>query len=371
MVPFRSALVPGLLFLLAAAGVRPTAAQEAVLIGLVVPADGPLRDVGAAVERGVDLALREANADGGLHGRPFALEVVRPEGLWGQGLSRVVSLSFDEPVWAVLGGLGGRSAHLIQQVITKARGPFVTPWASDPTLTRAMVPWFFQAMPDDRQQADVMLDDAVARGFSDLRVVADTGYDSRQLAAALGRAANTRGLGIRVFSPGTLLQALAGGQSSTSARLGEAAIFLTDTGTSPLLLGRLGELQAPPRVYVPLGMAGSEFPELAAYPGPLGVPMPDLAVPAGLEWLGGDLPAAFGYDAARTVIEAIRAAGLDHTRIRDALASYGGTGVTGAIGFDALGRRTVVLRVRRPKGPPTRVGRSEPCTLRSSRHRTT
>ncbi|MFW6205629.1 MAG: ABC transporter substrate-binding protein, partial [Gemmatimonadota bacterium] len=110
-------------------------AQEPIPIGLVIPGPGPHAAIGAALREGAELAVRRANEAGGFRGRPFVLRVVTDDGLWGQGLSRVTGLAFTDPVVAVVGGADGRGGHLIQQVITKARLPFVTPWASDFTLS--------------------------------------------------------------------------------------------------------------------------------------------------------------------------------------------------------------------------------------------
>lgn len=345
------------------------AAQQPIGIGLVVPGEGSLTEVGRAVRAGAEAAIRRANAEGGFEGRPFELRVVTEEGLWGQGLAKVVSLSFEDPVRAVIGGLDGRSAHLIQQVITKARIPFVTPWASDFTLSRAMVPWFFQAVPDDRQQARAILADATARSGERILVIADTTYDSRHFATAIRQAA---GGPVRVLHPDQLLalaperilellRPTAGLDSPTPdidratgpGRASRGVVLAVEPGTAPRLLERLRELPSPPRAYAPIRLAVPAVMD-TGYPGPLLFPVP--ATPP----LGPDgpalrsLPAALAGDAVRTVVAAVRAAGLDHWRIRDALAGQSVDGATGAVAFEASGRRAGRLRLLSSAGHVSR-----------------
>ena len=126
------------------------------------------------------MAVWEANGDGGLDGRPVELVVRCVEGPWGSGTKDIVDLVFDEQILALIGGLDGRSAHLIEQVAAKGLVPFVSPWASDPTLTQAFVPWFFRMVPDDRQQAKALADEIFgSRGLRRVATVSGESYDAR------------------------------------------------------------------------------------------------------------------------------------------------------------------------------------------------
>jgi ABC-type branched-subunit amino acid transport system substrate-binding protein len=78
------------------------------------------------------MAVEAANRDGGFRGRPFELAVRSVEGPWGSGSSEITALVFEESVWAILGPLHGRSAHLAEQVVAKGHVALVSPWASDP-----------------------------------------------------------------------------------------------------------------------------------------------------------------------------------------------------------------------------------------------
>jgi ABC-type branched-subunit amino acid transport system substrate-binding protein len=177
-----------------------------------------------------------ANREGGFHGRPFELVERTVEGPWGSGSSEITALVFDESVWAILGPLHGRSAHLAEQVAAKGQIALVSPWASDPTLTQANVPWFFRCVPDDRQQAVALVREifevrrldrvvALVADSYDARVAADafmaqagmaravrrplpeTGVDGDSLLARLGRG---EAQGIVLFGPGPASGSLLG-----------------------------------------------------------------------------------------------------------------------------------------------------------------
>jgi ABC-type branched-subunit amino acid transport system substrate-binding protein len=69
----------------------------------------------------------------------------------------------------------------VEQAATKSTVVFVSAWASDPTLSQAFVPWFFNCVPNDRQQAEVLIDEIYnKRQITRLATIADDAYDSNQ-----------------------------------------------------------------------------------------------------------------------------------------------------------------------------------------------
>ncbi len=104
---------------------------------------------------GAELAISKTNDNGGLNGRKFQLVVRSMEGPWGTGSKQAVDLIFEEKVWALIGLHDGRNAHLVEQAATKSQVVFLSAWSGDPTLSQAFVPWFFNCVPNDNQQAAV------------------------------------------------------------------------------------------------------------------------------------------------------------------------------------------------------------------------
>jgi len=129
---------------------------------------------------GAELAVSIANKKQGSDKLNFNLEVRSMEGPWGTGSKEVVNLVFKEKVWAILGSHDGRNAHLVEQVIAKTQIVFLSAWASDPTLSRAFVPWYFNCVPNDLQQADALIEEIYnKRKITKIAIVSDRGYDSK------------------------------------------------------------------------------------------------------------------------------------------------------------------------------------------------
>jgi ABC-type branched-subunit amino acid transport system substrate-binding protein len=103
-----------------------------------------------------------------------------------------VRLIYEEKAVAVVGALDGRSAHLAEQVITRARGQtiFVTPWASEATLSLIRIPWFFRVAPDDRQQARILAGEIFStRRIERAAAWVEASFDARAASQAFEQAA--------------------------------------------------------------------------------------------------------------------------------------------------------------------------------------
>jgi len=148
--------------------------DEEVRIGLLVPGIKSLSAI-----QGAELAVRIANENGGLNGKPFRLISRTMEGPWGTGSKQAVNLIFEEKVWALLGSHDGRNAHLVEQAATKSTVVFVSAWAGDPTLSQAFVPWFFNSTFNYNQQANSLYGEiCINKRLEKIAVVSDDSYDS-------------------------------------------------------------------------------------------------------------------------------------------------------------------------------------------------
>ena len=133
-----------------------------------------------AALRASELAVQKANQNGGVNGLSIRLVVRSMEGTWGTGSREAVSLIFDENVIGILGSHDGRNAHLVEQVAARSRVVFISAWTSDPTLSQAFVPWFFNCVPTDIQQALSLTGEIYSRRkLSRIAVISDSGYDSQ------------------------------------------------------------------------------------------------------------------------------------------------------------------------------------------------
>lgn len=167
---FSSVVIPN-----AGASISYGETDQVVKIGLLIPDNKSI-----AAQHGAELAVRNANIKGGMKGIPFQLVTLSMEGPWGTGSKQAAKLIFEEKVWALLGSHDGRNAHLAEQAATKTQVVFVSAWAGDPTLSQAFVPWFFNCVPNDIQQAQSLIEEIYnIKKFNKIVTVSDNEYDSQ------------------------------------------------------------------------------------------------------------------------------------------------------------------------------------------------
>jgi len=130
------------------------AGLDEVLIGLLVPAAGtPDWLEGRGMKLGIELATEEANATGGIGGRPIKILEHEDLPVWGASSNAIVRMAYAEKVWAIIGSVGGDSSHIAIRVALKAKVPVMNTATSDPTFTETGIPWAFRCVADDRQQS--------------------------------------------------------------------------------------------------------------------------------------------------------------------------------------------------------------------------
>jgi len=135
-------------------------------------------------------AIEKINHKGGIRGKELKLVIRSVEGTWGAGSGKIVDLVFKDKVIAIVGSLDARNTHLAEQVIAKTQVPFLSAWASDPSLSNAYVSWFFTIVPNDEQQAEMLLNQiCIERNIQDLLVVFDSSYDGEQAYKSLHKKA--------------------------------------------------------------------------------------------------------------------------------------------------------------------------------------
>ena len=325
-----------------------------VRIAFFGPADGDHPEWGDAW-RGASLALEQANAEGGYQGKPFRLVAVWSDSPWGSGVADLTKLIFAEGVWAVVGGVDGVTTHLAEQIVVKAHLALVSPGNTDKSVHLTNVPWAFSLLPTDDRTAPRIVDALElesARGADANRlvVVAATDHDShaawsevREIWARGGRPAPVlqvdipRGApelsrltaDVRTARPAAVLVVA---QARDAGRLVRA---LRGAGlTCPIVGGStFGR-----RPFLEEAGAAADG---AVFPGPdAAVAEPGLGRGYASRYGGGpDYLAAGSYDAVRLVVAAIRQAGLNRARIRDAIDGLGSPASAGVpVAWDPTGR---------------------------------
>ncbi len=322
-------------------------------LGLFLPEQGSAASIGVDVSRGAAIAVRRANEAGGIDGRPIRIVTAASDRLWEGASGELVRLIYDEGAVGVIGALDGPAAHLAEQVITRARGAavFVTPWASEATLTRIRVPWFFRMVPDDRQQAVVLAREIfVRRDLQRVAVWVDGRFDSRSAAAAFRRVAPAGAVEeFTAESPGALQllrERIATGDI-------DAVVLFAEAESAAAVVAALRSAGRVPPLFGPLALAHPGFLEATDIAGEAIALITPAGVAAGrfgfdrqyrkAHGVAPTLPALYGHDAATALIEAMRAAGTrSGGRLAAALTGLSFAGVTGEVRFNDQGGRDMM-----------------------------
>lgn len=328
-----------------------------VLIGYFGPSE-PSDPQGGDMWRAASLAVEQANRTGGYNGLPFRLVAGWSENPWGSGVKEITRMVYVHKVWAVIGGIDGPSTHLAEQVVAKARLTLLNPASTDKTVNLANVPWMFSCLPADHLLAPVLAraiaSDVEEKSFI---LVSAIDHDSHLFTVELIRSfiqykmspsyqfefkpgqSNYDGLVEEIVHSNTHALVLIAADTE-SAKIISA---VRQKGYSGLIFG--GPCVGRRSFVVRAGDAaeGVVFPLLYTH----GKESKSFDEKFTARYRKHpDYLAAHTYDAVNLLIAAIRKAGLNRARIRDAVSELSPwNGVTGIIKWDPLGanNRDVLL----------------------------
>jgi branched-chain amino acid transport system substrate-binding protein len=327
--------------------------DKVVKIGLLIPDPEAL-----AAEHGAALAIRKANEAGG--NWSFQLVVRSTEGLWGAGSKESVSLVFEDEVVVMMGSLDGRNAHLAEQVATKTRIVFLSTWATDMTLSKAFVPWYFRCIPNDDQQAAALVREIYhKRKCRQVAAIATEAYDARYAANAFVKLTGSMNLPApRQFICGESGKDLSGILSAIGTHDTEAIVLFGSPGFASEIIPALKQRSMDPMIFGTLAITDGQKPASPDWDLLEGMVLVSsghwftaegMAFQSAFHKNYGYQPgpvAAYAYDGINVIIGVIRRAGADRDRIIEAFAGTDHkTGITGEIRFDAKGNRAGTARV--------------------------
>jgi branched-chain amino acid transport system substrate-binding protein len=321
-----------------------------VRLGYFGPPD-PSDEAGGQIWQGVGLLIEEANRQGGYHGLPFRLVPAWDRNPWTGGVAGLARVVYSDNVWAIIGGIDGATTHLAEQVVAKAQLTLINPAATDRSIHTASVPWMFSCAPGDHLLAEAVSQELRERG-SRFGLVSAIDHDSRAFVTQLKLAFVRDRLS-------TVLHLEWPGGTEDPARIArelavaapDAIVVVATARDSTALIKAIREAG-----FAGILLSGPSIARADPDPSLNGVLYPALGgIPAAFQTKFltrygryPDYTAAHAYDAANIVIEAIRTAGLNRPRIRDAVQAISPVhAVTGVIEWDAQGQnhRAVSLRV--------------------------
>ena len=111
-----------------AADTTPGVTGERVLFGQSAAFSGPARELGLGMQRGIQAAFREANDQGGVHGRTLELvsldDAYEPEA----AVVNTLQLIEQEQVFALIGAVGTPTSRSATPVAAEAGVPYIAPF---------------------------------------------------------------------------------------------------------------------------------------------------------------------------------------------------------------------------------------------------
>lgn len=322
--------------------------KNPVKFGLLVQSEKSVDAV-----NGAKLAVEVINGKGGVNGRPVELVVKSMEGPWGIGSKQAVNVIFDDNVLAVIGSTDGRNGHLVEQACTKTGILFISCLAADPTLAQAFVPWFFNCVPNDLQQAQILAEDIFIKNkFNKITVITCRDYDSqgslRYFKQIYTQYPQGKSADIRIFNN---IDSKAFNINEIIGNMPDCILLFCSSGVAADITDKLKKSDSRVPVYGNLYIALSEpefVPRIVRSVQGLKVPFVVRTEKTHL-WFcdifksryGMDpgLSAELTFDAVSLLAEAARKSVHDRESLQNYLMKTRYEGVTGVISFDERGNR--------------------------------
>ncbi|MHC4225369.1 MAG: ABC transporter substrate-binding protein, partial [Planctomycetota bacterium] len=327
--------------------------DQEVRIGFLGCLSGPAKAYSGEMLLGAQMAVAEINAAGGYKGKPVVLKTRDDKAVMGNTANETVKLIYEDKVLAFLGSMSSDTTHVALRVALKGEVPELTSISTDPTITQIVVPWIFRCLADDWSQSRALAKYIfMERKFKRVALLERNNRYGRMGSAEIKRVAK------RMGHPITL--AVRYGKSTKTfdehirkiKEYGADAVViwgLYAMGSKIVKEMKAAGLDIP--IFGADGLVSQQFIEMAGdsaegvvvtYPYDFyrDDPLTQSFNKRFKEQFGHDPDsfAAHGYDAMYLVWEAVRKAGLNRTRIRDALAQTRDYhGVTGMISFDHRG----------------------------------
>ena len=323
---------------------------KSLKVGVLSPGRyGPEGARGQRTRKGILLAFEEENAARKLGQLPFELVEREDAPLWGSAANIAVDFK-DNDVLGFLGTVDGDATHVALRATLKLETYMINTSDPDPTLTETQIPWLTRVFPEDRQQCYRLADLIVhQRGCQRIAVLRESSRPGRvgvmhfvNDIRRLGRPAVAHLLyraGDRSLTE--QLNAIKGANPDAVLFYGQpedigfAAALFRQSGLTAQFFGfdRLKDDD-----FVKNAGNAAEGTTISYFFNPDRTDKSWVSFVERFQKRWNEKPdvyAAYGYDGAKLMIEAINKAGPNRFRVRDYLANIDEwDGVTGRMTFD-------------------------------------
>ncbi len=355
-----------------------TAKPSEIVVGEYASLTGTTATFGTSTHRGVQMAIDDANAAGGVNGVPLRLVTEDDASKPDVARTVVTRLITQDKVIAVLGEVASTRSMAAAPVCEQYKVPMITPSSTNPEVTRKGE-YIFRVCFTDDFQAAVVAHFAADQGYKRAAIFKDIKNDY-SVAFAANFAAELKKLGGQIVAE----QVFQEGDTDFKAQLTSLKAANPDAVLVPGYYSEVGTIARQARevgLTVPLlGGDGWDSPRLIPGAGGPGGALEgcffsnhyfstELKEKATQDFIAAfrkrystspDALAALGYDAARLLVDAMkRCPKLDAKSLRDAIASTKDfPGVTGKITLDMNRNARKAALILQVKGDRFTVFRS-------------
>lgn len=140
-------------------------------IGCTAAMTGPLGGFGRNMKLGVDAALNQINAKGGVHGRPLRLVVLDDAYAPARSVENAKTLLADANIVALMGCLGTANNAAINPLIESAAIPHLGPLTGASSLRKADLRNVFHVRASYTDEMNRLVQNVVSMGIRDLALV--------------------------------------------------------------------------------------------------------------------------------------------------------------------------------------------------------
>jgi branched-chain amino acid transport system substrate-binding protein len=306
------------------------------------------------------MALHDTAPTGTVHGRRIALAIEDSSGpSWGVVSDAVIRLALKDKVIALITSTSGADAHLSEQAGNRI-GFAVMTLSADATTTQADVPWIFRIVASDAAEAQLIAQDIYSvRRLQNILLVTQHGYDGDRAAAAMRHAAAALGApGPSVATVDDIDPQLTAVVKRIESEDPKAVVLWTNEIIAARLIPALRAADVKAPCYLP-DDASFELPSASPVDRPEGevwMVAPEVKASVSQEAfamrfqrLTGAPPSSIAkrtYDAVTITVQALRTAGPNRARLRDALSrTRQDDGISGKISFDLEGNNPLALHL--------------------------
>ncbi len=352
-------------WLVLASGVGPSGAADPIPIGYITPLTGSPALEGTFMSQGVELAMAEINAKGGVLGRPLKVIIEDGRADPQESTSAAERLIVRDKVVALVGAWASSATLAVMNTVARHKVPFVVEISTNPKITDSGNPWVFRIASTEAVNSAFVVPRLLEHGFTAVHFVAvnnDWGrgaVEYHQPAFQDGRAKVTGTEFYNVneidFKP-ILLKARSAGAN--------AIMFTGDIRATANFRKQMRELSMTQPVYLSGGQTLPTLGKVAGLDLLEGVYLLGYTIPNALEGdprstvlqpfvkkfkerfpqYEAERGTAHAYDAIMLLADAItRAKSTEPEALRKALTASAYVGLTGDIKFDAKGQSRPAL----------------------------